>query len=25
VLSEERRTWDAFVDAVHRIVGPEYA
>jgi transcriptional regulator len=25
VLSQERRTWDAFVEAVHRIVGPEYA
>ena len=25
VLSAERRTWETFVDAIHRIVGPEYA
>lgn len=24
-LDAERRTWAAFVDAIHRIVGPEYA
>jgi len=25
MLATQRQTWDAFVDAIHRIVGPEYA
>jgi transcriptional regulator len=25
VLATERRAWDQFVDAIHRVVGPEYA